>query len=82
MDDRSFVAAIKWPKALQVSIDYLVPLFDVPGATQVKPSAFEWKHVGQQSLDYADFATILSFLGWILVPAGIGVIVGKLRRSP
>ncbi len=68
--------------AFLVSLDQLLPSpVDVPGGRRWEPSSHEWWEVRGVSLSYADYASVPNLVGWVLVPVGIAILAGALRRQ-
>lgn len=62
-----------------VSLDQLLPI-TIPGGSGFVPSDKVWE-TKIWSLQFDSFATILTILGWVLIPAGIGIVSAALRRQ-
>lgn len=68
--------------AFWVSLDQLLPSpVEVVSGRDWAPSSNTFREVGGVMVSYADFATIQSLVGWILVPIGILILSGVLRRT-
>jgi hypothetical protein len=67
-------------RAFSVSLEQLLPI-TIPGGSSFNPSDNTWLDIGRWLAGYAAFATIQTLLGWVLIPAGIGIVAAALRRQ-
>jgi len=58
------------------SVNQFLPV-EIPSGSEWQPSSNNWPHWG---IKFKTFASLLSLIGWILVPIGILSISGLLKR--
>ncbi len=66
--------------AFEVSLDQLLPIA-IPGGSRFVPSDQVWSDVRGWDVHFADYASLQTIIGWLLISALFNIVAGAMRRQ-